>query len=258
MMKLTNSKKIALLAALGALCFTAAAQAQTITYIGSQLDVGASWRDATLVKTFSNTGGAYGGDGYFNTAGPIVSSLPTYVSSASVGVQTFSGGGYEAIDNPTATPPYFSGTAASGTAYVNGAAAGSTSNMLTFTLAGTVPNTVQVGVMFDNTDNSNGLGNNAYTLVETTGGTATSSQISLTTGNGLADFYFFDIKNASAGEVFTLQDTNTSATNGSNLQAGALTFDTVAAPEPAPIAMSALAFGLLAFLLRRRAALAKI
>ncbi len=252
-MKLAPSKNLALLIVLGVGCLSTVAHAQTIKYVGSQLDVGPNWRDATFAKTFSNSGGAYGGDGYFMAAGAITSSLPTYVSAGNVLVQTFAGTGYELLDNPTPTAPHFSGTAVSGTSYVNGAAAGSTSNMMSFTLTGTVPNTIQVGVLFDNTDNSGGLGNNAYTLVETVGGTATSAQISLTTGNGLADYYFFDITGGATGETFTLKDTNTSATNPFNVQAGGFTFDTVVAPEPTTVATSLLGLGFLAFLLRRRA-----
>jgi hypothetical protein len=233
--------------------------ASVITYDGEDVDIGAGWRNSTVPKAYSvNGSNVYGLDGYFTSnstsdgTGTITNSLPSYVASAAVASpQTYSSAGYEAIDNPTPSSPYFDGMVYSGTAYVNAAAAGATENLLTFTLSTTaaIPAGLRIGVMVDNTDNSGGQNPRpALTLSGGTGGTATAP---IGVEDGIADWYFFDITSAAAGDVYNISETNTS-TGNENLQAGLISFDTVTGvPEPSACALMAVGGIVLVFILRR-------
>jgi hypothetical protein len=112
----TMKKMITLLAVVGMVFALApAAQAATITYLGSDTNSHASWRSTGVDKAVNGPSGAdpdgdnaYGNDGYYvnqNADGSattvVASSLPPYITSVTTTAGSYSGSPYADIDDPT-------------------------------------------------------------------------------------------------------------------------------------------------------------
>lgn len=214
--------------------------AATLTYVGAQFN-DTAWRTASDVKPFSTSGSnIYGKDGYRFFSSSIATVLPTYVSAIAPasGIATYGtyGTAGAQIDNPVAA-----GTIGTGTAYINGAAAGVTGEMFTFTLAGTVPNTIRISVLYDNTD---GTQPNITMSLGLSGGVNAvpggSASIVVSNTNQVADWYSFNIVGGVAGQSYSVYLTN-SDTVARGLQVGGIAFDTVASAVPEPSTYAAIA-----------------
>jgi hypothetical protein len=147
------------------------------------------------------------------------------------------------IDDPGATPGASVANLRSGINFFSL----DTSNLNRITFGSGIPTTgVRIGIFTDN----HGLDMNSYTVTHTTVGAGGSNAGNVsfnvsTFNNDGNDFHFFDIKNAVAGDVFTIAGTG----NGSGFSyLGGITVDVI--PEPSAALLGGL--GLLA-LLRRRA-----
>jgi hypothetical protein len=107
----TMKKMMTLLAVVGlVLALAPAAQAATITYLGSDETTHDAWRStsgATKPAAFDPNGdNAYGTDGYYVNHGSggtlvLASVLPSYVTSVTTLASTYNSGGYAQIDDPT-------------------------------------------------------------------------------------------------------------------------------------------------------------
>ncbi len=133
-----------------------------------------------------------------------------------------------AIDNSLAA-----GTAASGVAFQSAVGPTGTNPFLTFTINTGVPTgTLRIGVLSD-TSAGNGNIPTRFTLAQTTGtgtGTVTLLDALTPTAAAQADWYFFDLANAVAGDVYTLSlGTTTTVANAKPTISG-ITLDVV--PEP--------------------------
>jgi hypothetical protein len=100
-----QKNKLAAIAGL-VLALAPAAQAATISYLGSDVDTHGAWRSTDVAKpaAFDPNGDyAYGNDGYYTFTDPagLVSDLPSYITSVTPSGSTFSTGGYPDIDNPS-------------------------------------------------------------------------------------------------------------------------------------------------------------
>jgi hypothetical protein len=107
----TMKKMMTLLAVVGlVLALAPAAQAATITYLGSDETTHDAWRStsgATKPAAFDPNGdNAYGSDGYYTFTDPagVVSDLSiSYIDSVTYAGSAYSGDPYADIDDPTAT-----------------------------------------------------------------------------------------------------------------------------------------------------------
>jgi len=143
----------------GGACF-----GQTVTFIGSVLNLGPGWRDPSVAKPFNIDGdNIYGTDGYVMYATESLSSgggeggndlvsMPSYLT-----VQTFASRysypSYAAIDDPIPGGT-FSGTIRSGLAYKL-PTYGQDYRFVTLTLGASVPQVIQVGYYNGGTYNGN-------------------------------------------------------------------------------------------------------
>jgi hypothetical protein len=89
------------------LALAPAAQAATISYLGSDVDTHGAWRSTDVDKpsAFDPSGDdAYGNDGYhtFTTSIGLQSALPSYVTVITAAA-TYSGSAYPDMDDPAAT-----------------------------------------------------------------------------------------------------------------------------------------------------------
>lgn len=241
-----TSLGLACITALSSLHFTTTARAQMLTATGALMDfeprqdVGSTqeptqvgWRSTTFV----------GADGYdlFTTS---IFSRPSYVAARPTQLAPAAFGpsdGYARIDDPT-NPTTDTRT---GTYYVNGAAAGFSQDMFSFTLAGTVPSSIRVAILYDNTD---GTSPSILLTLRQSAGAGTSAATVTAVGNQLPDFYYFNINGGAAGDVYTLNLTNT-GTSPAGLQVGGVAFDSV--PEPSTFAIAGLALCAVPLLRRR-------
>ncbi|WP_309399348.1 PEP-CTERM sorting domain-containing protein [Cerasicoccus maritimus] len=232
--------------------------AATVTYVGSQLSMEtysndpAGWRSAgdpdKPLDIDSN--GVLGTDGYY-MAGSVGESLPGYISDITAHMANYGGNaGYAQIDNPLDAS---GNDVVSGSWYMNGAAAGTESDFLTITVGADAPESIRLSMLWDNTDNSFGLTEIQIRVYQTTGGTADSGFQRLTAGDAVTDWYFFDIDNAQAGDVFKVQLKNNN-TGNRNLLLGGVAFDGALVPEPATsgLLMGVGAGGLIWFYRRKR------
>ena len=107
---------------------------------------------------------------------------------------------------------------------------------------------LRIGVLSDTSTGGNEPTN--FTLAQTTGtGTGTVTLADVAPAVAQADWYFFDIAGAVAGDVYTLSIGSTAA--GSKPTISALTLDVV--PEPSIWAMTFIGVGgLLGWTLRRK------
>ncbi len=249
----------------------ASTQAAVITNVGSQLGIGAGIRTTTVTKTLDadgdnvlGTAGYYfaavntGSGNYFYPPGGIdpagIISPPTYLTiTRTIGTDAQSLTTNTAIDNPTLTPGVSVADVQSGNTY-KGTANGGTADLVVLTIGTGLPTFgVRIGIFNDNRTSSP-FDVDAFTVTHTTVGTGGSlaSTVSFT---GLAtninhdnDFYFFDLKNAVSGDVFTISGTATSGTSNPGL--AGITVDAISIPEPASLGL--LTLGGLALLGRRR------
>jgi hypothetical protein len=110
----TMEKMMTVLAVAGlVLALAPAAQAATITYLGSDETTHDAWRSTNVVKAINGPSGAdpngdnaYGSDGYYTFTDPagLVSDLSlSYIASVTPAGNTYSGAAYADIDDPTAT-----------------------------------------------------------------------------------------------------------------------------------------------------------
>lgn len=109
-------------------CGSQAAQAQSISYVGSALGIGSGWRHASVAKPLDADGdNIFGTDGYVMYAasgvgspstsggGQDLVSLPSYLTVATSGGASHFAGPYSYIDQPT--PSGYSGLMQSGIVY---------------------------------------------------------------------------------------------------------------------------------------------
>ena len=111
--------------------------------------------------------------------------------------------------------------------------------------------TVRVGVMQDILGSSEAAKeeNKTLQLIQTLGGTGTSSVVSVrggSEGDSTPEMYFFDITGVKPGDQFQVLASN----GGTSGYVGAVTWDIAAVPEPSSAAL--LGLGGIALILRRR------
>ena len=158
--------------------------------------------------------------------------LPAYVTSLD-GSASVSSGGWANYDDVTIGGNTYN------TGGINrGSTAGTELASFSFTLAGTVPATVTIGLLTDNSDNT--VWASQATRIEGPGAITASQSL---TPNGGSDLVQFNIDGGIAGETYTIYGTS----NGAGSLYGAATFDSI--PEPGSIALFAAGFALM---LRRR------
>ena len=249
------------------ICTTA--RAGVLTAVGTDLN-DPSWRTATVPKSQDNNGdNIYGTNGYFlprfNSAGSTVAfstangtngtinTLPAYLTVAAAPGATGPNSQYGAkyaIDNPNVA----GATAASGIAFQSVVGPTGTNPFLTFTINTGVPTgTLRIGILSD-TSAGNGNIPTSFTLAQTTGtdtGTVMLADALAPTAAAQADWYFFDIANAVAGDVYTLSLGTTTTVANAKPTLGGVTLDVV--PEPSTWAlMLAGAAGFVGWTFRRK------
>jgi hypothetical protein len=220
---------------------TAASATPAIQYVGLQADLGAGWRDASTPKTYDiDSNNSLGSDGWWLTGSSP--SLPNYITSFSNNSYYYTNGGYAQIDNPATTPGANPSTIYTGTTnqqwpgYLNLSA----SPVISFTLAGPVPNAIRLGIMTGNTDDAGNYGSSGFEVVSGTldSGITSELQTNNATYNGNPDWVFFDITGGIAGQVYSVY-----ARGGPRGNAGiaGLSFDSAATKAYADVEDSPLA-----------------
>ena len=232
--------------AIAAFIVPASLQAASITAAGID----------TLTPTLNGAGdvadldtNGSGGDGFvvFNTLPPggnssgglwndnIISSLPAYVTALD-GSTSVSSGGWANYDGVTV------GGNTHNTGGINNPSAGGTElASFTFQLTGSVPASITLGLLTDNSDNVAWASSNVR--IEGPGAITANQSPPL---DGASDLVKFNIDGGVAGETYTVYGTS----NGSGSLFGAATFDSTTIPEPSSIGL--LVLGGLAGLRRRR------
>lgn len=188
----------------------------TITYVGSDLDRGASWRTTTAVKFLDpDKDNVYGTDAY--AVWSKVENWTNYVSLVSEAGNYPGNINYYRIDNPA-------GAGTIGTGTLNPSPGlGLPATLCRFLVNGTVPPKFRLGVMIDNGDGAM----SPATLTLTMDGPSIHTTISpdaVQGANRIPDWYFFDVRSAPSGAQFTLKGTGGSS---SYVTCAAVSFDTV-------------------------------
>jgi hypothetical protein len=228
---------------------SASGVAGIITYTGSDMDLGGGWRTSTLSKFDIDNNNVLGSDGWFVAGGAGSTQLPAYLQSlVNPGNSIYPGnGGYASIDDPNSTPGLTPTTLVSGT--MNPFVSEPHADLI-LTFGGSVPTTVRLGLMVDNLDIA-GYNPSALQVVQS-GGPGSSAVVDTTlaqSNNRIPDWFYFDIQ-AQPGDSYNVLVS--SGPNGCNCL-GAVSFDSVATPEPMPfelMGIGAAVFSVLA--LRRR------
>jgi hypothetical protein len=231
-----------------ALTCGAAFAATTITTPGNIMDLGSGWRTTSVVKPLALEGNnELGTDGYYVPfgAGPCYVgylSIPSYLTlpmCLPAGVGEYSGNpGYYSIDDPTKVP-----TPGPPTKVVTGNLNRTNTGVLfQFTLTGTVPTIIRVGIMVDNLDGI-GFNGSSQQLIciapcSINGPTvATTSTGPSSFNDQIPDWIFFDITNGVAGQTYQIIGALQSPPMPDSFRAtlGAVSFDSLT-PITAPCA----------------------
>ena len=138
---------------LSVLCLTVRASASTISYAGSAIDLGSGWRTATVEDTLDIDGNnVLGSDGWYVEGAQGSFEQPSYIDDVVLNSSVYPGNGsYSLIDDPTTTPGPSPTEITSGT-FNPAPGTNQPATLLSFSLAGTVPLTVRIGLMIDNLD----------------------------------------------------------------------------------------------------------
>ena len=232
--------------AIAALLVPASLQAASITAAG--IDTLSAVGNGSGDVADLDTNGS-GGDGFvvFNTlpAGSnqsgglwndnMVSSLPAYITALD-GSTSVSSGGWANYDGVTVGGNTYN------TGGINNPSAGGTEiASFTFQLTGTVPASITLGLLTDNSDNVAWASSNVR--IEGPGAVTANQSPTL---DGASDLVKFNIDGGVAGETYTVYGTS----GGSGSLFGAATFDSTAIPEASSLGLILL--GCLAGLRRRR------
>lgn len=205
----------------------------TITYSGSNLDLGKNWRTAATPKLDIDGNNVLGTDGWYVTGSAIGTAKlvsPRYVRPGTMWIvapEYAGNGNYYAIDNPNTTPGASPTTVLTGT---KNPFPGTNveSEVYRFTVTGSVPSVFRLGVMVDNLDAA-GYNPNGMRLVQQ-GGPGDSTSIATTAAsynNRNPDWLYFDVSGAQAGDTF--QVFSKGGPNGA-ATAGAFSFDNLTGP----------------------------
>ncbi|HET6254323.1 MAG TPA: DUF2961 domain-containing protein [Puia sp.] len=194
-----------------------------ISYAGDQLDL-LAWRDPAITKTYDLNGdNILGTAGYslfgqkiagmYGAATDTANHLPVFITGLRPGhVVSQNGGTYLSY------PESRAGRYATGLIEVPGDSAGQ--GVVSFTIGKNAPAMFRLGVMLDNADRFNRIGQ--YLWVKDANG-GYSGKVRLARSNRVPDWYFFDIRNAREGDVITVCG-SAEKSNGV-FTIGALTFD---------------------------------
>lgn len=236
-----------LIAILAVLAIAGTTQGAVISYAGFEENVEAQtdtpttgWRNTTPTKTLDIDGdNILGTDGY-SLPKFGVESLPSYISSVTRLAPSENGStGWGRMDDPA--NPSGADTIGWGMWFSSNAA----EDIVQFVITGSdlTGKTLRVGVF---TSGYIGTGEQLH-LTQTVGGSATAASGLLSAANtdGL-DVAYFDLTGVSAGDTFKVHVTDKTL---GYAHASGLTFDTVAIPEPASLAMGLVGLTLIA---RRR------
>ena len=235
--------------ALGCLLLAARAEGAAVSFAGADTSTNDAWRTTDLVKPFDIDGdNVYGTDGYeissWNTS--LAASYASVVVNAPF---SFDGGAeipsYYPLDDPAGTGPAPVVNDESGVQYYSAVAGTPEQDFYTITLTQNAD--FRLGVMVDNGDFL-AISPSSLRVRQTVGGSGDSGLVLVTDRDFDADYFFFDVKGAGAGDVFVVsgvQDPNM----GSNGLAG-ITLDSFPVPEPSTLALFSL--GLMGQTFRRR------
>jgi hypothetical protein len=212
------------------LALAPAAQAATITYLGSDETTHDAWRSTDVAKTAAfdpNGDNAYGTDGYhtFNGSG-LVSALPSYITNLNDGPNTYSGSPYPDMDNPAAPIGVAVADVDAGVFF------GINDTNFSFELAEDSQFVLTI-ILGGNTSQNRPTG---MSVTQTVGGAATASATPWTQSNSPdeVDYLFFNVTGLD-GDVFNIQPSGTPL----NAEAiSGLAFEAV--PEPSALVLAAL------------------
>jgi hypothetical protein len=245
-------------------------QAATITYVGSQLDIGDGWRTPAVTKPLDPDGdNIIGSDGYFmfNTGytgstfrfdpppfdpadgyGNASVDLPSFVTISDFG----SGGSVTATAFSQIDDPLNPGTDfLSGTAVRNAGADGAEVSFYKLTFNNAPAEGVRVGVLVNNAEWGN-AGQIRFELDSNP--LITVSANTTRPENGINDFFFFDFEDLSDGDTFSFyasDDTTDNTVNPFETRFGGFTFAVI--PEPGTLSLLGIAAMTLSILrLRKR------
>jgi len=248
---------LALFAALVLALFAEAADAATITFAGSHLDIGEYIRttdrdgdlDANEVKEFDADGdNVYGTDGYIfmgiqedetdfgykhNQQGNTRTSAPSYLTIGTNFSTVQAPTNSTVIDSPDLSGPHPVENDRSGVGLRYSVNTQDPQDLITLTVGSGFPATgARVGVF---TDNGGTVGDkddiNYYTLTQTVGGSDSATfATSFDKDNG-NDFYFVDITGAGQNDVFVI---SASSPDNYGPYIGGVTFDTISTGPPPP------------------------
>lgn len=199
-------------------------RAATLSFVGGDFTTHGDWRTTTTAKLFdADTDNVYGTNGYmlFGSGSSVPTLQPSYATATRVSPSLFGpSGAYLAIDNPAIAPGpgpitnIYTGTAYGGNSETDFA-------QITMTASGNF----RVGVLQDNHDFV-AISPLSLRLRQTVGGTANTGLMATNTDRDKdGDWYFFDVTDAVAGDVFRISGLGDSG-HGSN-GIGGITFDTL-------------------------------
>ena len=203
-------------------------QAGIPNYIGTSWDVGSGWRTASVSKLDIDGNNILGSDGWYCFGGsPTSSQVPGYINAWTATGSIYAGNSnYAKIDNPVTTPGTSPSTETSGTANPN-PGANSPAVILTFTLAGNVPQNIRIGMMIDNLDTV-AYNPSSLSLVSLTTGASASANVTSSQNSKYADripdWVFFEIDGGVSGEQYEIQAYGSAAGIATM---GAVAFDSI-------------------------------